>query len=68
MNEDFEKYLPKYLKHDIDELEKHINDKSCTYLDCLFDELYGSINSALYSYEITEEQAKYLRKKYLGME
>lgn len=35
------------------------------HLDCLSDELYGAINSNLWGGRITEEQADYLRKKYL---
>ena len=34
------------------------------YYDKYMDEVYGSINSALYSNEITKEQADYLRDKY----
>ena len=36
-----------------------------TYLDCLWDELYGSINANQWGWEITKEQADYLRAKYL---
>ncbi|MDR1158538.1 MAG: helix-turn-helix transcriptional regulator [Oscillospiraceae bacterium] len=35
------------------------------HLDCLSDELYGAINANLWSGCITEEQAGYLRRKYL---
>lgn len=35
------------------------------HLDCLSDELYGAINSNLWGGRINEEQADYLRKKYL---
>lgn len=38
------------------------------YLDCLWGELYGAINSNLWAGLITEEQASYLREKYLGTE
>ena len=38
------------------------------YLDCLWGELYGVINSNLWADLITEEQASYLREKYLGTE
>lgn len=38
------------------------------YLDCLWGELYGAINSNLWADLITEEQASYLREKYLGTE
>lgn len=37
-------------------------------MDCYWGELYGSINMALYDCEISDEEAKYLRKKYLGLE
>lgn len=36
-----------------------------SYLDCLWGEVYGSINADLWSGVISEEQANYLRKKYL---
>lgn len=35
------------------------------HLDCLSDELYGAINANLWGGCITEEQADYLRNKYL---
>lgn len=38
------------------------------HLDCLWDELYGTINSNLWAGLITEEQAGYLRNKYLGLD
>ncbi|MGB4439502.1 MAG: helix-turn-helix transcriptional regulator [Sedimentibacter sp.] len=38
------------------------------YLDCLWNELYGAINADLWAGLITEEQASYLRVKYLGTE
>lgn len=38
------------------------------YLDCLWNELYGAINADLWAGLITEEQASYLREKYLGTE
>ena len=63
--EAFEKTLPYYLKHDIEEVEKNRNNPECTYFDCLLDELYGSINSAQWDNEITIEEANYLREKYL---
>jgi hypothetical protein len=37
------------------------------HLDCLWDELYGAINADLWSGLIMEEQAEYLREKYLGI-
>lgn len=62
--ERFEKYMPKYLKHDIEEYMKYKDDPKCTVKDCLLDEIYGSINSAFWDGEISEEQAEYLREKY----
>ena len=63
----FELTLPKYLKKDIEALVEGIRVNS-TLLDCLWGEVYGSINSAFYDNEISEEQADYLRKKYLELE
>ena len=58
--------LPEYLIHDINEYEKHKDDKSCTFIDCLQDEIQGSINMALINDRIiSEEYAQHLRKKYL---
>ena len=62
----FEYSLPKYLKDDIEALIIG-RETNSTVLDCLWCEVYGSINSALYSYEITDQEAKYLRYKYLGI-
>lgn len=61
--ERYENNIPEYLRKDIEALKKGEEENSLS-LDCLIDEVYGSINSALYSYEITEEQANYLRDKY----
>ena len=36
-----------------------------SYMDCLWGELYGAINSNQWSNVITMEQADYLRAKYL---
>ena len=52
-------------------LQKAINDyvqgekDKVSYMDCLWGELYGSINADLWSGIISEEQANYLRAKYL---
>lgn len=62
----FERTLPQYLKNDIAALEEGIRKKS-TLIDCLWSEVYGSINSAFYDNEISKEQADYLREKYLGL-
>lgn len=63
---ELEKTLPEYLKNDIDAFVKGLEENS-SVLDCLYGEVYGSINSALYAHAITDEEAKYLRKKYLGL-
>ena len=53
------------------DLQKAIQDylegvrTQVTYLDCLWDELYGSINANQWGWEISKEQADYLRAKYL---
>lgn len=51
-----EKALREYLQGERDQV---------TYLDCLWCELYGAINSNQWGGAITVEQADYLRKKYL---
>ena len=56
--------LPKYLGNDINALLKGIKENS-TLLDCLMDEVYGSINSAYWDGQISEEHANHLREKYL---
>lgn len=59
-----ERTLPEYLQKDIKAYKEGIRTKS-TVLDCLWGELYGSINSAQYDLLISKEEADYLRKKYL---
>ena len=67
-NEDIlEASLPRYLKNDLVALEEGLMNNS-TLLDCLYCEVQGSINSALYDREITQEQADHLRRKYLQLE
>ena len=56
--------LPKYLENDIKALLKGIKENS-TLLDCLMDEVYGSINGAYWDEQISEEHADHLREKYL---
>lgn len=36
-----------------------------SYLDCLINELHGSVNSAFVDEDITEEQCDYFYKKYI---
>ncbi len=61
----YEYGLPEYLQHDLDAYKEGLKTGS-TLMDCLWGELYGSINSAEIDDEaITPEHAEYLRKKYL---
>lgn len=61
----YEYGLPEYLQHDLDAYKEGLKNKS-TLLDCLWGELYGSINLAqINDGAITPEHADYLRKKYL---
>ena len=62
-----EKCLPKYLEEDLKRL-KEGQEKNASYLDCLINELQGSINSAWVDGDITEEQCDYLYKKYIRKE
>lgn len=61
----YESGLPEYLQHDLDAYKEGLRTKS-NILDCLWGELYGSINMAEISDGvITSEHADYLRQKYL---
>ena len=61
----FEYGLPDYLQHDLDAYTDGLKSHS-GLMDCLWGELYGSINMAEISDGIiTPEHADYLRKKYL---
>ena len=61
----YEYGLPEYLQHDLDAYKEGLKNHS-SLLDCLWGELYGSINIAQISDGlITPEHADYLRKKYL---
>lgn len=59
--------LPKSIQKAMEDYIQGEEEK-VLYLDCLWGELYGAINSNLWAGLITEEQADYLRTKYLGME
>ena len=59
----YESNLPGYLQHDLDAMK----EGKWPY-DCLWGELYGSINCAFIDGDITEDHAWYLREKYLDME
>lgn len=57
--------LPRYLKNDIDAFVEGLKNNS-TLLDCLWGELYGSINIAqINDCVISEDEANFLRYKYL---
>ena len=61
----YEYGLPAYLQHDLDMYKKGLEENS-SLLDCLWGELYGSINMAEISEgAISAEHANYLRQKYL---
>mgnify|MGYP000880621995 CR=1 FL=1 len=61
----YEYGLPGYLQHDLDAYKAALKNGS-GLLDCLWGELYGSINAAAISDGvITPEHADYLRQKYL---
>ena len=61
----YEYGLPDYLQHDLDAYKDGLKTHS-GLLDCLWGELYGSINMAEISEGvITPEHADYLRRKYL---
>lgn len=61
----YEYGLPGYLQHDLDAYKEGLAHGS-DLMDCLWAELYGSINVAEISDgAITPEHANYLRRKYL---
>lgn len=61
----YEHGLPEYLQYDLDTYKEGLRTKS-PLLDCLWGELYGSINMAeITDGLITHEHADYLRRKYL---
>lgn len=61
----YEYGLPEYLQYDLDAYKNGLKSHS-SLLDCLWGELYGSINMAEVSDGvITPEHANYLRRKYL---
>ena len=61
-----ERDLPPHLDKCINDLKDAVNRKE-KYIDTYLDDLYGSINSAYWDGEISEEQANYIRDKYLGL-
>ena len=61
----YEYGLPEYLQRDLDAFKEGLKNGS-SLIDCLWGELYGSINMAEISDGvITPEHADYLRQKYL---
>ena len=63
--ESYEYGLPPYLQKDLDAYKEGLKSKS-SLMDCLWGELYGSINIAeINEGAITSEHAEYLRNKYL---
>lgn len=61
----YEHGLPEYLQHDLDAYKEGLKNHS-SLLDCLWGELYGSINIAeINERSITPEHASYLRHKFL---
>lgn len=61
---DPESGLPGFVRQSIENLLQGELEQ-VSHLDCLYDDLYGSINAAQWGGDITREQADYLRKKYL---
>lgn len=61
----YEYGLPKYLQNDLDAYKRGLKTKS-SLMDCLWGELYGSINIAeINEHSISHEHAEYLRDKFL---
>jgi hypothetical protein len=60
----FEFSIPDYLEHDIDRLIRAIDDGN-KIIDCEECEIYGSVNMALMSKQITNEQAVWIRNYYV---
>ena len=63
-HDDLEPLLPPDIQKAIREYLEGEREK-VSYLDCLWCELYGSINANQWGGRITIEQADYLRSKYL---
>ena len=60
----YESNLPRYLQRDLDAFKEGKRSGS-TLLDCLWGELYGSINACQWNRSITRQEAEYPREKYL---
>lgn len=62
---------PAFLLHDIKAYGNAAakeTDEKCYHIDCLSDEIYGSINAACWDGLITKEGDEHLREKFLGIE
>lgn len=59
--------LPAYLQLSIDDYKEGVRLDLNLRIDALWADLYSSINIAFWDREISDEQAKYLRDKYLGI-
>ena len=60
----YEINLPQYLQLSLDRWKY---DTRITLVDCFYDDLLGSINSAEADDEITIKHAQYLRSRFLGL-
>ncbi|MDR2590234.1 MAG: hypothetical protein LBC71_04510 [Oscillospiraceae bacterium] len=58
------KSLPRYLQNDLKALNNGYESKP-SYLDCLYNEVQGSINAAFHNKEISYITAEMLREAYL---
>ena len=63
---EFEYDLPPYLQKDLDAYKDGLAT-GCSYMDCLWCELYDSINVAWTDGEIMLDHAQYLREKFPGI-
>lgn len=62
-----EQNLPSFLENDIKALKEGIKN-DVKYIDCLVNEIQGSVNSAYTDGVITEEQCDYLYDKYIRID
>ena len=62
-----EKCLPPYLENDIIALKEGIKN-NVGYIDCLINEVQGSVNSAWVDGRITEEQCDHIYRRYIRLE
>ena len=60
----YEREFPVSLRHALEEYKRGLRE-NVSYLDCLWGELYGSINACQRDRSITEQEAESLREKYL---